>query len=243
MLPELKNKILSKKRLSDAANSRAKSIFDLVTASALLLFLAPLLASISLCILISMGRPILFRQLRIGLDGQKFYVLKFRTMVDHAEKGKRPANDDGRMTRFGRMLRLTSLDELPQIFNVLKGEMSLVGPRPQIVSFERYYSQFQFRRHEVRPGITGWAQINGRNSISWDRKFELDVWYVDNWSFLLDLKIIVLTPFRLLSFQQVVGPYRYSELSFDHSDTELKTPSMTGPQALRPAPSRDQKAG
>jgi lipopolysaccharide/colanic/teichoic acid biosynthesis glycosyltransferase len=124
------------------------------------------------------------------------------------------AKDDHRLTWLGRLLRLSSLDELPQIFNVLKGEMSLVGPRPQIVSFGKYYSPFQSRRHEVKPGITGWAQINGRNSISWDRKFELDVWYVDNWSMLLDLKILALTPWRLLFFKEVVGPYRCSEFSF-----------------------------
>ena len=178
-----------------------------------------------------MGRPILFRQLRTGLDGKWFYILKFRTMHDLPEGSGPAANDDRRLTRLGRLLRLSSLDELPQIFNVLKGEMSLVGPRPQLVSFEKHYSQFQFRRHEVKPGITGWAQINGRNSISWDRKFELDVWYVDNWSMLLDLKILALTPLRLLFYKEVVGPYRCSDFSFGlhHEFHELRGGPETQP--------------
>ena len=202
------------KKKSKAVDSSAKAALDLTGSISLLLFLGPLLILISACILLTMGRPILFRQLRTGLNGSKFHVLKFRTMVDHDHSMVAPANDDGRLTPLGRLLRLTSLDELPQLFNILKGEMSLVGPRPQVVDFDNHYSKFQFRRHEVKPGITGWAQINGRNSISWERKFELDVWYVDNWSLWLDLCILLLTPIQLFSYDDVVGPYRCSGQSF-----------------------------
>ena len=218
---------------TNAAESRAKAAMDLICSAILLLLLAPLLATISICILLTMGRPVLFRQLRTGLNGDQFYILKFRTM--HGQPGETGAaiSDDKRLTALGRLLRLSSLDELPQIFNVLKGEMSLVGPRPQLVSFEKYYTPFQFRRHEVKPGITGWAQINGRNSISWDRKFELDVWYVDNWSMLLDLRILALTPLRLLFYKEVVGPYRCSKFSFEAQRDFDDLPGAPNTQPLR----------
>jgi lipopolysaccharide/colanic/teichoic acid biosynthesis glycosyltransferase len=223
------------KKKPSAANSRAKASLDFACALTLLLLLAPLLTTISLCILVSMGKPVFFRQLRTGLNGKRFYILKFRTMVEVGPAAQ-PASEDRRLTILGSFLRLSSLDELPQIFNVLKGEMSLIGPRPQVVSFEQYYTEYQFRRHEVRPGITGWAQINGRNSISWDRKFELDVWYVDHWSLWLDLKIMVLTPFRLFSFQQVVGPYRYSDRSFGQTHETVESRKATN---IRPIAASD----
>lgn len=206
--------LLHRSSKSSPIQSRAKTVLDLFGSAILLLFLGPVLALIGIIIMITMGRPILFRQLRIGLNGRKFYVLKFRTMLDHDHAAASPAKDDGRVTPLGRLLRFTSLDELPQLFNVLKGEMSLVGPRPQVAAFENHYSKCQFRRHEVKPGITGWAQINGRNSIDWDRKFELDVWYVDNWSLWLDVRILLLTPIRLFCYDDVVGPYRCSDQSF-----------------------------
>jgi sugar transferase EpsL len=209
--------LLHRRGKAKPTRSRVKMGLDLPGAAIFLLFLGPAIALISILILLTMGRPILFRQLRIGLNGRKFYVLKFRTMLNHDDVGEapaNPANDDRRLTALGRFLRFTSLDELPQLFNVLKGEMSLVGPRPQLAAFENSYSKYQFRRHEVKPGITGWAQINGRNSIDWERKFELDVWYVDNWSLGLDVRILLLTPIRMFRYDEVVGPYRCSDQSF-----------------------------
>jgi len=194
----------------------AKAVLDSLGSTILILLLSPVLISVSLCVLLTMGRPVLFRQLRTGLQGKPFYILKFRTMAEsgRGSLGRRPAHEEQRVTPLGRLLRLSSLDELPQLFNVWLGEMSLVGPRPQLIEFERRYTPVQARRHEVKPGITGWAQINGRNSIDWDRKFEFDVWYVDNRSLLLDLKILALTPFRLFSIGQADGPYRCSNRTF-----------------------------
>ena len=142
-------------------------------------------------------------------------------------------SDEQRVTSFGRLLRLSSLDELPQLFNVLVGQMSLVGPRPQVLEFNRHYNAFQRRRHEVKPGITGWAQINGRNAIDWDRKFELDVWYVDNRSLFLDLKILFLTPFRLFAIHQNEGPYRCSYRTFNGTRSEVEKSSANVPATPR----------
>ena len=217
----------------------AKAALDLFGSTALILLLSPVLIAVSLCVLLTMGRPVFFRQQRTGLHGKPFYILKFRTMAEPDPGGpdtasRHPANDDQRVTPLGRILRLSSLDELPQLFNVYTGEMSLVGPRPQLTEFGRHYTPFQSRRHEVKPGITGWAQINGRNSIDWDRKFALDVWYVDNWSLALDLKILALTPFRLLLVHQADGPYRCSDRTFGGADvhnggeTEEARPERSG---------------
>lgn len=140
-----------------------------------------------------MGAPVLFRQTRPGLNGMPFEMVKFRTMRDSNDSNGNPLPDSERLTNFGRFLRSSSLDELPELWNVLKGDMSLVGPRPLLMEYLPLYSPEQARRHEVRPGVTGWAQINGRNSVSWNEKFELDVWYVENRNFRLDLKIIWLT--------------------------------------------------
>ena len=203
-----------------------KAFLDFFGSTLLILLLSPVLISISLCVLLTMGRPVLFWQLRTGLHGKPFHILKFRTMAEpvRATWGGASTCDDQRMTSLGRFLRLSSLDELPQLFNVWFGEMSLVGPRPQVVEFERHYTPFQGRRHEVKPGITGWAQINGRNAISWDRKFELDVWYVDNRSILLDLQILALTPFRVFSFRQADGPYRCSDQTFGAAQQKDMSP-------------------
>lgn len=140
-----------------------------------------------------MGTPVIFSQIRPGKDGKPFRMYKFRSMKNATDEAGNPLPDDQRMTPFGAKLRSSSLDELPELWNVLKGEMSLVGPRPLLMEYLPLYSPEQYRRHEVRPGVTGWAQVNGRNAISWEDKFKLDVWYVDNRSFLLDLKIIFLT--------------------------------------------------
>ena len=170
-----------------------KRAFDL-TASALgLIILSPLLLILAVLVRINLGSPVLFRQERPGLNEKIFCLYKFRSMKDAEESSGRPLPDEKRLTRFGRILRASSLDELPELFNVLKGEMSLVGPRPLLVRYLDLYSPEQHRRHEVLPGITGWAQVNGRNAISWQEKFRLDVWYVDHWTPLLDLKILLMT--------------------------------------------------
>ena len=155
-----------------------------------LFILAPLLVVLAILVRIKLGGPILFCQVRPGKDGDPFKMIKFRTMLNTIDQNGALLNDADRLTEFGRFLRKTSLDELPELWNVLKGDMSLVGPRPLLMEYLPLYSQEQLRRHEVRPGITGWAQINGRNAISWEQKFALDVWYVDNRTFWLDLKIV-----------------------------------------------------
>lgn len=170
-----------------------KRVFDLVISLSALLLLMPIIIVVSLLIRFKLGSPILFTQDRPGLNGQIFKMLKFRTMLDAKDMQGNLLPDDVRMTKFGAFLRSTSLDELPGLFNVLKGDMSLVGPRPLLVQYLSLYSPEQARRHNVRPGITGWAQVNGRNAISWEQKFKLDAWYVDNQSFLLDFKILLLT--------------------------------------------------
>lgn len=170
-----------------------------VLASILLLFLfSPAIAVIVWQISRKLGSPVLFRQMRPGLHGKPFEMIKFRTMRDAVDSHGNPLPDAERMTSFGSFLRSSSLDELPGLWNVLKGEMSLVGPRPLLMEYLPLYDEEQARRHEVRPGITGWAQINGRNAISWEDKFKLDVWYVDNQSFWLDIKIVFLTVKKVL---------------------------------------------
>lgn len=170
-----------------------KRILDIIGAVIGLLLLSPLLLIVSLKIRRNMGSPVLFRQTRPGLHGKPFQMIKFRTMRDTTDSDGTPLSDSERLTRLGRFLRSSSLDELPELWNVLKGDMSLVGPRPLLMEYLPLYSPEQSRRHEVRPGVTGWAQVNGRNAISWDEKFALDVWYVDNRNLWLDLKIIWLT--------------------------------------------------
>lgn len=179
-------------------SSLIKRLMDFVGAVFGLLILSPVMLIIALLIRVNMGSPVLFRQERPGLQGKPFVLYKFRTMRDAFGDGDRPLPDELRLTPLGRLLRSTSLDELPELFNVLKGEMSLVGPRPLLMEYLERYTPEQARRHEVKPGITGWAQVNGRNALSWEEKFELDVWYVDNRSLWLDLKIILLTIWKVL---------------------------------------------
>jgi lipopolysaccharide/colanic/teichoic acid biosynthesis glycosyltransferase len=173
-----------------------KRFLDLLTGLVLLVLLAPVMALVALLIRVKMGRPVFFRQQRPGLNGQPFTMIKFRTMTVPAPGAD--ASDASRLTPLGHVLRQTSLDELPELINVVKGEMSLVGPRPLLMHYLPLYSAHQARRHEVRPGITGWAQINGRNALSWEEKFDLDVWYVDHQSLRLDLKILALTILKVL---------------------------------------------
>lgn len=170
-----------------------KRLFDFIVALSAFALLLPVIAIVAILVRAKLGSPILFTQDRPGLNGNVFKMMKFRTMLDGKDKHGNLLPDDERMTPFGAFLRSTSLDELPGLFNVLKGDMSLVGPRPLLVQYLPLYSNEQARRHNVRPGITGWAQVNGRNTISWDEKFKLDVWYVDNQSFWLDIKILLLT--------------------------------------------------
>ena len=175
-----------------------KRALDLVASCIALALLAPILAAVAIMVRLRMGSPVLFRQVRPGLDGKPFEMIKFRTMRNSVGPDGQPLSDAERLTAFGAFLRSTSLDELPELWNVLKGEMSLVGPRPLLMEYLPLYSPMQARRHEVRPGVTGWAQVNGRNAIGWAEKFALDVWYVDNRSLWLDLKIMVLTVLRII---------------------------------------------
>lgn len=175
-----------------------KRAFDLMVGGLSLVIVAVPMAVIALLIRITMGRPVLFQQSRPGLNGRLFNLTKFRTMHELRDANGQLLPDALRVTRLGASLRRSSLDELPELLNVVKGEMSLVGPRPLLVHYLDLYSSEQARRHAVRPGITGWAQVNGRNAISWEEKFELDVWYVDNWSLRLDFKIVWMTLVQVL---------------------------------------------
>ena len=175
-----------------------KRSFDLVVAGVALVVLSPLIVLLAFLVRVTMGRPVLFAQLRPGLRTAPFRMYKFRTMRDAQDPAGRPLPDAERMTRFGTWLRSTSLDELPELWNVVRGEMSLVGPRPLLQEYLARYSPTQARRHEVRPGITGWAQVNGRNALGWPERFALDVWYVDHRSFGLDLRILFLTVWRVI---------------------------------------------
>ena len=170
-----------------------KRCFDIVFSILGAVLLLPIIIVVAWTIKRKLGSPILFRQIRPGLNGKPFEMVKFRTMRDAIDASGQPLPDSERLTQFGSFLRSSSLDELPELWNVLKGDMSLVGPRPLLMEYLQLYSREQHRRHEVRPGVSGWAQVNGRNALSWEEKFRLDIWYVDNQSLWLDLKIIFLT--------------------------------------------------
>lgn len=175
-----------------------KRAIDILGSSLGGLLISPILIIIAILIRIKLGSPIFFTQDRVGKDGKVFKIVKFRTMLEAYDKFGEPLSDKERLTSFGNFLRSTSLDELPELINVLKGDMSLIGPRPLLVEYIDLYSKEQFRRHEVRPGMTGWAQVNGRNNLNWDDKFKMDVEYVDNVNLLLDIKILFLTIFKVL---------------------------------------------
>ncbi|HEY0325208.1 MAG TPA: sugar transferase [Allosphingosinicella sp.] len=204
----------------------AKRLLDIVVAALALVIGAPILLIVAVAVLVAMGRPVLFRQQRPGLGGRPFQLLKFRTMLSDAKLGSDVASDARRLTRTGRFLRATSLDELPELWNVLRGDMSLVGPRPLLMQYLGRYTPEQARRHEVRPGLTGWAQVNGRNALSWEEKFALDTWYVDNRSFWLDIKIIVMTALSL---------FRPSGISADGSATMPEFMGSPPPEPPEPS--------
>ncbi|WP_315919357.1 sugar transferase [Mesorhizobium sp. SP-1A] len=192
-----------------------KRLFDIVVSFLALVLLSPVLAILALLVRSRLGSPVLFRQVRPGLGARPFEMIKFRTMTDARAANGELLPDAERLTAFGRFLRSTSLDELPELWNVLKGEMSLVGPRPLAMSYLPLYSQEQMRRHEVRPGVTGWAQVRGRNAISWRQKFTYDVWYVDNQSLMLDCKILLLTVKAVVSSSGVAAGGQEEVDSFD----------------------------
>jgi lipopolysaccharide/colanic/teichoic acid biosynthesis glycosyltransferase len=184
----------------------SKRILDLALTLPGILIFSPILLFIAILIGINIGTPVIFRQKRPGYQGKPFWVYKFRTMTNAIDSDKNLLPDSERITRVGRFLRSYSLDELPELFNVLRGEMSLVGPRPLLMQYLERYSPEQARRHEVLPGMTGWAQINGRNALTWEEKFILDVWYVDNWTFGLDIKILLITAKKVLRREGISQP-------------------------------------
>lgn len=173
--------------------SLVKRLFDVIVSTLVLIVFSWLILILAVLVRVNLGSPVFFRQRRPGLDGTIFEMVKFRTMRNATAPDGTSLPDDQRMTKFGNLLRKLSLDELPELWNVVKGDMSLVGPRPLLVQYLDRYSPRQMRRHETRPGVTGWAQVNGRNAVAWEDRFEMDVWYVENWSFTLDLKILWMT--------------------------------------------------
>lgn len=183
-----------------------KRLVDIILATVALIMLGPVMLGVAALVYWRLGSPVLFRQVRPGQGGKPFTLYKFRSMRDTHDAAGQPLSDAERLTTFGRRLRSTSLDELPELFNVLRGEMSLVGPRPLLMAYLSRYTPEQARRHEVRPGITGWAQVNGRNALSWEEKFALDVWYVDHYTLALDVRILALTVARVLRREGISAP-------------------------------------
>jgi lipopolysaccharide/colanic/teichoic acid biosynthesis glycosyltransferase len=203
-------------------HSSMKRLFDLIAATLALVVLAPLLIVIAILVRWRLGSPILYVDWRAGWRGEHFRLYKFRTMSNERDAKGDPLPDADRLTRFGRFLRTTSIDELPELWNVIRGDMSLVGPRPLLTDYLPLYDPTQARRHEVRPGLTGWAQVNGRNALTWEEKFELDVWYVDNRSIMLDLKILAMTVGKVLSGADVTAKGEATMPRFEGTRHEVK---------------------
>jgi sugar transferase EpsL len=201
----------------------SKRILDLLITIPALILLSPILLLISMMVVWQLGFPILFKQKRPGFHGQIFTIYKFRTMRELTDSHGNLLPDERRLTKLGSFLRKTSLDELPELFNVLKGEMSIVGPRPLLIAYLPLYNQEQIRRHDVLPGITGWAQINGRNALTWQKKFELDVWYVDHWSLWLDIKIIAISIIKVLRREGISQPGQATAEPFKGNAAENET--------------------
>lgn len=202
--------------------SIAKRVFDLVLTIPGLFLISPLLILIALAVRVYLGKPVLFKQQRPGYKGKPFENIKFRTMIDARDAKGGSLPDEARLTRLGSFLRSYSLDELPELFNVLRGEMSLVGPRPLLMQYLERYTPEQARRHDTLPGITGWAQVNGRNALTWEDKFLLDVWYVDNWSFWLDVKILWMTFGKVISREGISQPGHATADEFMGMQTEKR---------------------
>ncbi|MBT2642193.1 sugar transferase [Bacillus sp. ISL-41] len=198
-----------------------KRLFDLSVSLLLLIALSPIFIIVSLIIRVKLGSPIIFKQQRPGLYGELFCLYKFRTMTDETDAHGQLLPDFKRLTSFGKLLRKYSLDEYPQLWNVVKGDLSLVGPRPLLREYMPLYTKEQSLRHNVRPGITGWAQVNGRNAISWEEKFKLDIWYVKNHSFLLDMRILFLTAYKVITSEGINQPGNVTVESFKGSKTSM----------------------
>ena len=199
-----------------------KRLFDIIASASGLIFLSPVFLILAYLIRKNLGEPVFFTQERPGKDGKPFKMIKFRSMRDAVDKDGNPLPDSERLTPFGKKLRATSLDELPELWNVLKGEMSLVGPRPLLMSYLPLYNEFQNRRHEMRPGVTGWAQVNGRNALSWDEKFAHDIWYIDHYSFWLDMKILFLTVKKVFIKEGISAEGEATMPYFTGNDTDAK---------------------
>jgi len=199
-----------------------KRLFDIIASASGLIFLSPVFLILIYLIRKNLGEPVFFTQERPGKDGKPFKMIKFRSMRDAVDKDGNPLPDSERLTPFGKKLRATSLDELPELWNVLKGEMSLVGPRPLLMSYLPLYNEFQSRRHEMRPGVTGWAQVNGRNALSWDEKFAHDIWYIDHYSFWLDMKILFLTVKKVFIKEGISAEGEATMPYFTGNDTDAK---------------------
>jgi lipopolysaccharide/colanic/teichoic acid biosynthesis glycosyltransferase len=205
---------------------QVKSVLDYGGGALLWFLFSPLIIVLSLMIMLLIGRPIFFRQTRPGLKGRPFCIVKFRTMADTRDSSGNLLPDEKRITKFGLILRTASLDELPELYNVLKGEMSLVGPRPLLMEYLSRYTPEQARRHDVKPGITGWAQIGGRNAITWEKKFAMDVWYVQNQSFRLDLKILAKTLIQALRREGISQPGHVTAEKFKPSGNQQRSGSI-----------------
>ena len=199
-----------------------KRLFDIIASASGLIFLSPVFLILIYLIRKNLGEPVFFTQERPGKDGKPFKMIKFRSMRDAVDKDGNPLPDSERLTPFGQKLRATSLDELPELWNVLKGDMSLVGPRPLLMSYLPLYNEFQNRRHEMRPGVTGWAQVNGRNALSWDEKFAHDIWYIDHYSFWLDMKILFLTVKKVFIKEGISAEGEATMPYFTGNDTDAK---------------------
>ena len=199
-----------------------KRLFDIIASASGLIFLSPVFLILIYLIRKNLGEPVFFTQERPGKDGKPFKMIKFRSMRDAADKDGNPLPDSERLTPFGKKLRATSLDELPELWNVLKGDMSLVGPRPLLMSYLPLYNEFQNRRHEMKPGVTGWAQVNGRNALSWDEKFAHDIWYIDHYSFWLDMKILFLTVKKVFIKEGISAEGEATMPYFTGNDTDAK---------------------
>lgn len=195
-----------------------KRVFDFIVSLIALIILSPVISVTAFLIRLKIGSPVLFKQQRPGLNEKPFYVYKFRSMTDERDSNDELLPDDVRLTSFGKVVRKLSLDELPQLWNVHKGDMSFVGPRPLLMEYLPLYNERQARRHEVRPGITGWAQVNGRNAISWEEKFELDVWYVENRSFWLDIKILFMTVLKVFKSEGISQDGQATMTKFEGSN-------------------------